>query len=77
MAKCEFCGKGVAFGCKVSHSMRHSNRSWKPNIRQGDCGRDSQACLRLHPLPAFRQSDPRRVTPAPRSQVHLKANKGC
>lgn len=34
MAKCDFCGKGVAFGCKVSHSMRHSNRAWKPNIRR-------------------------------------------
>ena len=34
MAKCEFCGKAVTFGCKVSHSMRHSNRSWKPNIKR-------------------------------------------
>ncbi len=34
MAKCEFCGKGVAFGIKVSHSHRRSNRMWKPNIRR-------------------------------------------
>ena len=34
MAKCDFCGKGVTFGCKVSHSMRHSNRAWKPNIKR-------------------------------------------
>ena len=34
MAKCEFCGKDVAFGIKVSHSHRRSNRTWKPNIRK-------------------------------------------
>ncbi|MBE7043389.1 MAG: 50S ribosomal protein L28 [Ruminococcaceae bacterium] len=34
MAKCEVCGKGVAFGIKVSHSHRRSNRTWKPNIRK-------------------------------------------
>ena len=34
MAKCEFCGKGVSFGIKVSHSHRRSNRTWKPNIRR-------------------------------------------
>ena len=34
MAKCEVCGKGVAFGIKVSHSHRRSNRMWKPNIRK-------------------------------------------
>lgn len=33
MAKCEVCGKGVAFGIQVSHSHRRSNRTWKPNIR--------------------------------------------
>ena len=27
MAKCEFCGKDVKFGIKVSHSHRRSNRS--------------------------------------------------
>ena len=33
MAKCEICGKGVAFGIKVSHSHRRANRTWKANIR--------------------------------------------
>lgn len=34
MAKCEICGKGVTFGCNVSHSHRKTNRTWKPNIRR-------------------------------------------
>ena len=34
MAKCDVCGKGVAFGIKVSHSHRRSNRTWKPNVRK-------------------------------------------
>ncbi len=34
MAKCDFCGKGVSFGIKVSHSHRRSNRTWKPNIKK-------------------------------------------
>ena len=34
MAKCELCGKGVTFGCNVSHSHRRTNRTWKPNIRK-------------------------------------------
>lgn len=34
MAKCEFCDKGVAFGIKVSHSHRRSNRMWKPNVKR-------------------------------------------
>lgn len=33
MAKCKFCGKGVSFGHKVSHSVRRTNRTFKPNIR--------------------------------------------
>ena len=32
MAKCDICGKDVAFGIKVSHSHRRSNRTWKPNV---------------------------------------------
>ena len=32
MAKCEYCGKSVSFGIRVSHSHRRSNRTWKPNI---------------------------------------------
>lgn len=34
MAKCEICGKSVAFGIKVSHSHRRSNRTFKPNIKK-------------------------------------------
>ena len=34
MAKCEICGKGVVFGEAVSHSNRHTHRTWKPNIRK-------------------------------------------
>ena len=34
MAKCEICGKAVAFGLAVSHSNRKTNRTWKPNIRR-------------------------------------------
>ena len=34
MAKCEVCGKGVAFGNTISHSHRKTNRTWKPNIRR-------------------------------------------
>ena len=34
MAKCDFCGKEVTFGIKVSHSHRRSNRTWKPNVRR-------------------------------------------
>ena len=34
MAKCEICGKDVAFGIKGSHSHRRSNRTGKPNIKR-------------------------------------------
>ena len=34
MAKCEYCGKDVSFGIKVSLSHRRSNRTWKPNIKK-------------------------------------------
>lgn len=34
MAKCEYCGKSVNFGIKVSHSHRRSNRTWKSNIKK-------------------------------------------
>ncbi len=33
MAKCDFCGKHLCFGIKISHSHRRSNRMWKPNVR--------------------------------------------
>ncbi|WP_026893902.1 50S ribosomal protein L28 [Clostridiisalibacter paucivorans] len=31
---CEVCGKGKMSGNNVSFSMRHSRRTWKPNIRK-------------------------------------------
>ncbi|MDY6892641.1 MAG: 50S ribosomal protein L28 [Chloroflexota bacterium] len=31
--KCELCGKGPQFGNNVSHSKRHTKRSWLPNIK--------------------------------------------
>ena len=34
VAKCDYCGKTVAFGIKVSHSHRRSNRTWKPNVKK-------------------------------------------
>ena len=34
MAKCEVCGKSVAFGLKVSHSNRKTNRVFKPNVKK-------------------------------------------
>ena len=34
MAKCDFCGKDVKFGIKVSHSHRRSNRTWNPNVQR-------------------------------------------
>ncbi|MDR1693281.1 MAG: 50S ribosomal protein L28 [Oscillospiraceae bacterium] len=44
MAKCSVCDKGVSFGCKVSHSNRHSNRAWKPNIRRVKAVVDGSPC---------------------------------
>jgi len=34
MAKCDICSKQTLFGHNVSHSMRSTNRTWKPNIRR-------------------------------------------
>ncbi|KAB3535224.1 50S ribosomal protein L28 [Alkaliphilus pronyensis] len=35
MAKvCDVCGKGKVFGNQVSHSNRHSKRTWSPNLRR-------------------------------------------
>lgn len=31
--QCEVCGKGKMSGNTVSHSNRHSRRTWLPNIR--------------------------------------------
>ncbi|MCR4399755.1 MAG: 50S ribosomal protein L28 [Syntrophomonadaceae bacterium] len=33
MAKCDVCGKGVAFGKQYSHSHIRTNRTWKPNTQ--------------------------------------------
>ena len=30
--KCDLCGKTPLFGHNVSHSKRHTNRRWVPNI---------------------------------------------
>lgn len=34
MAKCEICAKSTVFGNNVSHSVRRTNRSWKPNVKK-------------------------------------------
>lgn len=34
MAKCDICGKEVAFSMQVSHSHRRSGRTWKANVRR-------------------------------------------
>ena len=31
---CEVCGKHKISGCQVSHSNRHTKRTWKPNIQR-------------------------------------------
>lgn len=31
---CEICGKGEMAGSNVSHSNRHTKRTWKPNIQR-------------------------------------------
>ena len=30
--KCDLCGKSPQFGHNVSHSKRHTLRSWEPNV---------------------------------------------
>jgi large subunit ribosomal protein L28 len=30
--KCDICGKGPMFGENVSHSKRHTNRRFEPNV---------------------------------------------
>jgi len=32
--KCEICGKGTAFGNKVSHAKNRTRRTWFPNLLQ-------------------------------------------
>jgi large subunit ribosomal protein L28 len=33
-SRCSLTGKEVQFGCNVSHSMRHTNRRFEPNIQK-------------------------------------------
>lgn len=37
---CDICGKGTQAGCRVSHSNRHSNHTWKPNLQRVRAVRD-------------------------------------
>jgi len=32
--RCAICGKGVGVGMKVSHSNRHTKRTWAPNLQR-------------------------------------------
>jgi len=32
--KCAVCGKGQVSGNQVSHSNRHSRRTWMPNVKK-------------------------------------------
>jgi large subunit ribosomal protein L28 len=34
MAKCYVCEKQTVFGNQVSHSVRRTSRTWKPNLRK-------------------------------------------
>ncbi len=34
MAACELCNKVPATGFNVSHSKRHTKRTWQPNIQR-------------------------------------------
>lgn len=34
MAACQQCGKTLMFGNNVSHSKRHTKRTWRPNIQR-------------------------------------------
>ncbi|GHU45905.1 50S ribosomal protein L28 [Clostridia bacterium] len=47
MAKCDVCGKSVAFGIKVSHSHRRSNRTYKANVQKVRALVDGSPC-RVH-----------------------------
>jgi large subunit ribosomal protein L28 len=42
MAICEICGKGPQYGHSISHSKRHINRRWKPNIQKAIITVDGQ-----------------------------------
>jgi large subunit ribosomal protein L28 len=34
MAKCDICSKDTVYGNNVSHSVRRTNRMWKPNVKK-------------------------------------------
>jgi len=40
--KCEICDKTPQFGHNVSHSKRHTNRMWKPNIHKATIIREGR-----------------------------------
>ena len=40
--KCELCGKSPQFGHNISHSKRHTNRRWLPNIHPVTLIRDGK-----------------------------------
>ncbi|MDP6141926.1 MAG: 50S ribosomal protein L28 [Dehalococcoidales bacterium] len=58
--KCDLCGKSAQFGHNVSHSKRHTNRQWLPNIHPATLIIDGQKkrlnlctrCLRTQRKPA-------------------------
>lgn len=34
MAKCDICSKETVFGNNISHSVRRTSRTWKPNVKK-------------------------------------------
>lgn len=34
MAKCNICSKDTVYGNNVSHSVRKTNRVWRPNVKK-------------------------------------------
>jgi len=40
--KCDLCGKSPLFGHNISHSKRHTNRRWVPNIHPATISVDGQ-----------------------------------
>ena len=40
--KCDLCNKSAQFGHNVSHSKRHTNRRWLPNIHPVKMEKDGQ-----------------------------------
>ena len=40
--KCDLCDKTPQFGSNVSHSKRHTNRKWLPNIHPATIVKDGK-----------------------------------